>query len=134
MFRKSGAMLGAVVLLAAGGALAQQTAQPPVVLGPGTMPCSSWLSSRANQEPTGLVWVTGYLSAMNLAGFDASRNITDGVTIDQVGAQMDIHCREDPNQQINAAMMKTLGDLLRRKGYDPAPILTPRPLPRLPQQ
>ncbi len=104
-----------------------------VVLGPGSFACSAWTTERTANTAFGsamVVWVTGYLTAFNATGLEPSRNVTEGIDINAVAAQVDATCRANPTMQIGVAVSQTLNTLIQRKGYNPAGLAQVAPLPK----
>lgn len=114
---------------------AAPAAQPNIiVMGAGLQTCAQWLTNRAQGGALAdaeIMWVAGYLSALNHTGIDPTRNISNGANAGQIANAVDQDCRTRPTATVDTVLWIGIGTLLRGKGYDTASLGNAAPLPKL---
>ena len=120
----------------AGAAQPKAAAAPagPTILGNvGIATCAQWVNARAqaNGKLESDAWVAGFLSGLNYAGLDGTRNVTSGGGATGIAAALDTDCSANPNLKVADMLWVGLTQLMRNKGDDVTAMGRSAPLPKL---
>jgi hypothetical protein len=122
------------------GAAAPKAAAPAPAAGPlimgqaGIITCQQWVNARTSNPAAraeGNAWVAGFLSALNYAGLESTKNLTGGGGAEGIATALDTDCRTNPNIKVADMLWAGLTQLMRNRGYDVTAMGRSAPLPKL---